>query len=247
MFEDLVVSKKKPVGKKAWLTFPVSLAIHIVAIGFVVVASLWVVGGVQEPPINVIFAAPAPPPPPPAAPKKAAPRKEEVKAEKPKPRMIDPDAMIAPSIIPPEAPKEENLPAESTGSGEGVEGGVEGGIEGGVAGGVPGGLPGVEATPPPEEEPIRIHTGVDKPVITKKVDPRYPEVAKAARVEGMVIVEAVINKQGRVESVSVLRSIPLLDAAAIEAVKQWEFQPAKVNGVPVKCYFTLTVQFKLVR
>ena len=246
MFDDWVISKKRAAGKKTWFTFPVSLAIHIFAIGFIVVASLWVVGGVQEPPINVIFAAPSAPPPPPPAPKKAPPKKEELPKETNKPRPIDPDAMIAPTIVPQEPPKEENAPVESTSSGEGVEGGVEGGIEGGTAGGVPGGLPGGEATPPPDE-PIRIHTGVDKPEIVYKEDPRYPDVARAARVEGIVILEAIINKEGTVESVTVLRSIPLLDNAAIEAVKRWKFKPAKINGNPVKCYFTLTVRFKLVR
>ncbi len=105
----------------------------------------------------------------------------------------------------------------------------------------------MEATEPPDDEPIRIHTGVDKPIIIKRVEPRYPDVARAARVEGIVILEAIINKRGRVDSVKILRSIPLLDSSAVEAVKQWRFKPAKINGVPVKCYFTLTVRFKLVR
>ncbi len=77
------------------------------------------------------------------------------------------------------------------------------------------------------------------------VTPIYPAVARTARVEGVVILEAVIDAAGRVESVHVLRSIPLLDQAAMEAVRQWTFTPTTLNGTPVPIVMTVTVNFTL--
>jgi protein TonB len=77
------------------------------------------------------------------------------------------------------------------------------------------------------------------------VPPVYPPVAQRARVEGVVILEAVIDAQGRVASVRVLRSIALLDQAAVEAVRQWRFTPALLNTEPVPVVMTVTVNFTL--
>ena len=77
------------------------------------------------------------------------------------------------------------------------------------------------------------------------VPPVYPPVAQAARVQGVVILEAVIGPDGRVTDVSILRSVPLLDDAAIEAVRQWEYTPTLLNGVPVPVIMTVTVNFQL--
>jgi len=77
------------------------------------------------------------------------------------------------------------------------------------------------------------------------VNPVYPGIARSAQVAGVVILEAVIDARGRVESVRVLRSIPPLDQAAVDAVKQWIFTPALLNGVPVPVVMTVTVNFEL--
>ena len=77
------------------------------------------------------------------------------------------------------------------------------------------------------------------------VRPLYPALAQSARKEGVVILEAVIDARGHVESVRVLRSIPLLDQAAVEAVRQWVFTPTLLNGVPVPVVMTVTVNFTL--
>ena len=79
----------------------------------------------------------------------------------------------------------------------------------------------------------------------KDVAPKYPSVALAARAEGVVILEATIGLTGMVEDVRILRSIPLLDAAALEAVRQWEYSPTLLNGVPVPVLITVTVNFTL--
>jgi protein TonB len=83
------------------------------------------------------------------------------------------------------------------------------------------------------------------PTKTKDVAPVYPPIAQSARVQGVVILETLIGADGRVEDARVLRSIPLLDQAALDAVKQWEFTPTLLNGTPVPVIMTMTVQFSL--
>ena len=94
-----------------------------------------------------------------------------------------------------------------------------------------------------EPEPIRPGGRVRPPEKTRHVDPVYPELARVAGVEGVVILEAIIDPRGRVQNVKVLRSIPLLDAAAIAAVERWEYEPTLLNGVPVPVVMTVTVRF----
>ena len=86
---------------------------------------------------------------------------------------------------------------------------------------------------------------VRPPELLLKVQPQYPEIARRARIEGKVVLEAVIDGSGNVVNVRVLRSVPLLDGAATEAVKQWKYRPARQNGRPVKVYFTVIVDFTL--
>ena len=128
----------------------------------------------------------------------------------------------------------------------GVPGGVEGGVPGGVVGGVVGGLPEAPPPPPPPPaQPVRVGGNIKAPNKVKHVPPVYPPIAQSARVAGMVIIEAVIGADGRVKDAKVLRSVPLLDQAALDAVKQWVFTPTLLNGVPVPVIMTVTVNFTL--
>lgn len=100
--------------------------------------------------------------------------------------------------------------------------------------------------PPPEPPaPIRLHSGMKAPVKIADVAPVYPIIARSAHKEGVVILETVLDAQGRVESVRVLRSIPLLDQAAVDAVRQWRFTPALLNNEAVPVVMTVTVNFEL--
>ena len=94
-------------------------------------------------------------------------------------------------------------------------------------------------------EPVRVGRNISPPTKTRDVQPRYPEVARAARVQGVVILEVTIGSTGVVTDVSVLRSVPLLDDAAIAAVLQWQYTPTLLNGVPVPVIMTVTVNFSL--
>jgi TonB family protein len=93
--------------------------------------------------------------------------------------------------------------------------------------------------------PIRVGSGIRPPRKTRHVSPAYPTIAQSARIEGIVIAEAVIGPDGRVQDVRILRSIPLLDQAALDAVRQWEFEPTLLNGAAVPVIMTVTVQFTL--
>jgi TonB family protein len=92
---------------------------------------------------------------------------------------------------------------------------------------------------------IRVGGGIKPPTKVRHVNPAYPVIAQSARVQGVVILEARIGIDGKVTNARVLRSIPLLDQAALEAVRQWEYTPTLLNGVPVPVIMTVTVNFTL--
>lgn len=113
------------------------------------------------------------------------------------------------------------------------------------------GLPIPPSPPPPPPPPgwgvgaVRVGGNVEAPKKTKHVAPVYPPVAQSANVQGVVILEAIIAGDGKVQDARVLRSIPLLDQAAIDAVRLWEFTPTMLNGAPVPVIMTVTIQFTL--
>lgn len=239
MFESaLIESTRQKVDKKRWMTLPLAVILHVLVIGSAVALSLWYIEEIPDPPIPVSFyVQAAPPPPPPPPPPKAAAPKAVQKVEQPQTNQ-----MTAPVTIPDALPK----PSADTG-GEGVEGGVEGGVPGGVMGGVLGGVPGgVLGGVPGAEEPMRVGGEVKEPIEVSRVKPQYPEAARKARMQGVVILEAIITKDGSVSDVRILRGInPLLDNAAMRAVQQWKYKPATFNGRPVPVYLTVTVTFTL--
>ena len=180
-------------------------------------------------------APPPPPPPPPPAAVSRAPRVSEPV------RPVELAAFVAPIELPDRIVEEQ----ADFGFEGGVPGGVEGGVPGGVLGGVVGGLP-QEVTAPAAIEPVvRIGGMVAAPKLIHSVPPRYPEIARAAHLSGIVILEALVDANGRVESVSVLRGRALLDEAAVEAVRQWRYKPLLLNGVPTRFILTVTVMFTL--
>lgn len=95
------------------------------------------------------------------------------------------------------------------------------------------------------QQVVRIGGNIPPPRLVKHVDPVYPEEAKAAGVSGMVIIEINVGKDGSVVAASVLRSIPQLNQAALDAVYQWEYEPTVLNGEPVDVLMVVTVNFVL--
>ena len=136
----------------------------------------------------------------------------------------------------------------------GVKGGEVGGVLGGKVGGTGTGTEGegsggVEAPVAKEEKPdgpLRVGGDVKAPIPTNRVDPEYTEAARKARIAGIVVVEAVIDRNGNVDRVRIVKGLPAgLGESAVAAVRQWKFKPGTLNGTPVDVIFNLTVNFKV--
>lgn len=161
----------------------------------------------------------------------------------PEPVATDRAPIAAPDNIAPESPRrtESDQP--------GVIGGVDIGVNTGGGSLLAGGTieaptpPAIVVAPPPG--PVRPGGRIREPRKILHVAPVYPVIAQNARKEGTVILEALLDVTGRVESVKVLRSVVLLDEAAIRAVQQWRYTPTELNGVPVPVLMTVTVVFSL--
>ena len=120
---------------------------------------------------------------------------------------------------------------------------VEGGVAGGIAGGVAGGVGNAPAAPGPAA--MRVGIGIKPPRKIKDVKPVYPDGALPTRAQGAVLIEAIIGVDGRVQEARVLHSVASLDQAALDAVRQWEYEPSLLNGVPVAVVMTIVVNFAL--
>jgi protein TonB len=101
--------------------------------------------------------------------------------------------------------------------------------------------------PPPAPKLVRVGGIIREPRKVVHVAPAYPEFARLSRAQGVVVLEAILDATGKVESVKVLSSHPLLDDAAVRAVRQWRYTPTELNGVPVPVLMTITVRFSLDR
>jgi protein TonB len=130
----------------------------------------------------------------------------------------------------------------------GVIGGVPGGIPGGQMGGVIGGI--ISSTPmavPKVATPqrVRVSMGVTSGLLLRKVNPTYPPLARQARIQGVVLLQAEISKSGDIENLRLISGHPMLAPAAIEAVKQWKYKPYLLNGEPVEVDTQVQVNFTL--
>ena len=146
--------------------------------------------------------------------------------------------LVEPTGVAPEAERPALSPAP-IGSVDGIDGGVPFGDA------IESSAPPPPPPPPPVQVPIPLHSGIKAPRKIVDVAPVYPALAQQVRKDGIVILETVIDANGGVESVRVLRSVPLLDQAAVDAVKQWRFTPAMLNGQAVPVVMTVTVNFTL--
>jgi protein TonB len=216
--------------------------IHAVLIALIVIVPVLVDDFLPEPDrtVRAFFVSPvgiAPPPPPPPPPAAGARTVQRAPAV---PRPAEAPRFVAPIEVPSEIVPEEGLDLGVEG---GMPGGVEGGVAGGVVGGIVGGLP-PEAAPAPQKY-VRIGGNIKAPKLVHEAKPEYPMLAQQARVQGIVILEAQVGPDGRVQTVRVLRGIPLLDEAAIAAVRQWRYQPLLLNGQPMPFVLSVTVVFRI--
>lgn len=243
IFETMV---KKPKRSLKWLFFPVSLLFHGLLIAGIIVVPLLSEGS-RLPEVKVydlLLMAPAPPqtPSPPKGKRSGTRGSGESKPRpvKPKPSTLK---RFVPPIDIPEDVVEESIDdiAATMDMGEGeVDGGIVG-IETGIDG------PSILGTGSADgslSQQVQL-THVQPPRLIKRVAPIYPGVAIKAHIEGVVSVEAVTDIYGRVIKVKVTNGHPLLRGAAVQAVKQWIYEPYILNGIPRPVSFTVNVNFKL--
>lgn len=237
MFDDLVSRKPSIRSRRAPLVF-VSVLTHALVVFALVVLSLVAAEALPSPreaieffDTSVHMADPPPPPPPQTIRPLAQP---DVPA-------VDPNAAptIAPEGIAPETGVEHDVTTAS-----------QVGLVVGISSSAPEGFGWREETrpkppPPLPTPPVRLHSGIEAPRKIADKAPVYPAIATAVRVEGIVILEATIDETGQVADLKVLRSVPMLDAAAVDAVKQWRYSPARLNGTPIPVIVTVTVRFAL--
>ena len=188
----------------------------------------------------------APPPPPPPPPPAGVPAAKVVQTN-----MLSTGQLRTPTRIPQrvEMIREDEAPPPAMAGG--VVGGIPGGVPGGQLGGVIGGIISATSTPTaivPRLEPVkrvRVSQGVTRGMMISKIEPKYPKIAIAARVTGVVLLKAVISKEGEIKELQVVSGHPLLVPAAIDAVKQWRYRPYLLNGEPVEVETNITVTFQI--
>ena len=236
MFDELVESSA--VRKKTNTGWAVTLSLFF-QVGVLVVLILIPLIYTQALPkafLATMLTAPPPPPPPPPPPAEAP------KVIKQPPRLIQQGVLTAPHAIPKQVAifKEEALPPEPPPASTNLLGGFGGDILGGLGAGSSG-------APPPPKQPTRIKLGgnVQEAKILARPNPVYPPLAKQARIQGSVVLHAIIDKDGTVTQLEVISGHPLLVQSALAAVKQWRYQPTQLNGEPVEVDTQITVSFVL--
>jgi periplasmic protein TonB len=243
MFEDsLIESGGRLKTKRGW-TSMLSFAIQMGIIGIMVLIPLIFTEALPKTQLMTFLVAPPPPPPPP--PPAAAP----VHVQKQIQTDIVNGELRTPTKIPQKVQmiKEDEAPPPSMAT-AGVVGGVPGGVPGGQMGGIIGGI--VSSTPmavPKVATPqrVRVSSGVSTGLLVRKVNPNYPPLARQARIQGTVILQAEISKTGDIQNLRLISGHPMLAPAAIEAVKQWKYKPYLLNGEPVEVETTVQVNFTL--
>ncbi len=216
-----------------------SIAFQSLLLGVVLIVPLMFTDVLPAHELLTMLVAPPPPPPPPP-PAAAVQAVRRIQSD-----MMD-GRLKTPSRIPQkvEMIREEEAPPQSAGVIGGVPGGMPGGQLGGVIGGIISSNSNISIVPKlAAPRRIRISQGVTTGLLVHKVEPEYPAIAKAAHIQGQVILNAVISKTGVIENITTVSGHPTLVPAAIEAVKHWQYRPYLLNGEPVEVETTITVSF----
>ena len=241
MFEDSLIESGGRLKTKRGLTTSLSFLFEAMLLGVMILIPLLFTYALPKTQLLTLIVAPPPPPPPP--PPAAAP----VHIVKQVQTDIINGQLRTPTKIPKkvEMIKEDEAPPPVM---AGVVGGVPGGVPGGQMGGVIGGI--ISSTPvavPKVAVPtrVRVSQGVTEGMVLRRVQPNYPPLARQARIQGDVILQAEISKEGAIENLRVISGHPMLAPAAIDAVKQWRYKPYFLNGEPVAVETQITVKFSL--
>ena len=251
LFHDSLLDSSVEHKRRTWTTL-FSVGLQTLLIGTLILLPLWFTDVLPQQQLVTFLVAPPPPPSPPPPP--AAPTASPTKAVKVSSNIVE-ERLLTPSRVPTKVHMitEEEAPPPPGVTG-GVVGGVPGGTPGGQLDGVIGGIirsnayvPVVHpaSKPTPTVQRVRVSQGVTQGLLIYKIDPTYPTPAHNARIQGTVVLAAVIGKDGNVTSLRLVNGNPMLANAAIDAVKQWRYKPFLLNGQPVEIETTVTVNFAL--
>jgi len=243
-FMYLIYSAAKT-GEWKRATIPIAYIVELILVGVMLLFPLIYTEALPRAQLMTFLVAPPPPPPPPPP---AAPAPARVVK-----RVTAEDIMKAPTVIPKTIAQIKDRPDVPQAAAVGVVGGVPGGMFGGTPGGVLGSIiSGAAAGPPPPPPPqattprrIRVGGQVEAAKGIFQPTPEYPPLAKMARIQGMVRLEAIISRDGTIQDLKVLSGHPLLVKSALEAVQRWRYQPTLLNGEPVEVITEIDVNFTL--
>jgi protein TonB len=248
-FEEALLERHRLKSSSKTLDFLVALLFHLAVLGGPILAGLYYTDTINLKAFaTTLLVAPPPPPPPPPAPAAAI-----VKAHAPKRVFMTGGKLVAPTVIPRQIAEIKEAPLEPDSLGGvagGVPGGVPGGQMGGVLGGVIGGVLNTAARPitPPTGKPnapVRVGGRVRPPKAIVQTHPNYPPLARQARVQGQVLVDAILDEQGNVIDMKVVSGPPLLYQAALDALKTWKYEPTYLNDQPIAVEMIVTITFQL--
>jgi protein TonB len=238
MFATQVTSVAPQRKRRYAIALALAVPFYVFIVATMVVAPLFATNelpNVYRDALYVLKVEAVPPPPPPSPPVVKTPIKVPTNAPNPNAAPVEaPDKIVPEPVDPPKW-----SPPTTTECLTCVPGGT---------GPPTTGLPPVVGLPPPPpsppQKPLRISDSqAPKPIV--RINPIYPTIAQSARIEGVVVIEATINIQGDVENAKILRGHPLLNEAALSAVRQWKYVPYKLNGEPIPITITVTVNFTL--
>jgi protein TonB len=241
MFEDSLIESGGRFRSKRGTTTLFSFVLQLLLIGVLVLLPLIFTEALPRQQLMTFLVAPPPPPPPPPPPAAEVHIVKRIQSE------LDNGQLRTPTAIPKKIQmiKEDEQPP-TTGV-AGVVGGVPGGVPGGTMGGVLGGM--LSSTPVaiPKAAPqrVRVSAGVQQGLLIRKVTPTYPALARQARIQGTVVLQALIGKDGAIQNLRVVSGHPMLTGAALDAVKQWRYKPYYLNNEPVEVDTTINVIFSL--
>lgn len=233
MFDSVL--KRETLPKRRYGTgFFLGIIVYAGVAGF----AFWAQGRVDErdrQDVEVTFVKPPPPPPPPAP--APATRTRPKPKDRTRPQTVLSQAIVAPTQVPDAKPPEQE-PLESM-----ATGGIEGGIEGGEVGGVPGGIVGgvVDAT----DARMEFDERMSHPQYLAGPSPQYTEKAIEREVQGTMVVKCVVTTEGRVHGCRVLKSLPFMDRAVIDALERRRYKPAALGGRPVEVDYTFRITLRL--
>jgi protein TonB len=238
MFEDSLIESGNKLKTKRLATSIFSFFGQFLLLGILILIPLIYTEALPKTQLMTFLVAPPPPPPPPPPPAAV------VKVVKIQSDLVN-GQLRTPTKIPEKVQmiKEEEAPPAMAG----VMGGVPGGVPGGQMGGVIGGIINSTAAIPKVATPqrVRVSQGVSSGLLIKKVQPNYPPLARQARIQGQVVLQAEISKEGTIQNLQLISGHPMLAPAAIEAVKQWRYKPYLLNGEPVAVDTQVVVNFTL--